>query len=57
MDAGGYQGDVVIDAISDEIEAIETELGLLPKGSSATVVARLNTIEAPLGLVRHLLYS
>lgn len=43
MDATGYEGDVVIDNISDAVEAIETELGADPAGGAATVRARLDT--------------
>lgn len=42
MDASGFEGDVVIDNISDAIEAIEAELGTDPAGSYATVKARLD---------------
>jgi hypothetical protein len=35
---------------NDEIEAIETELGVNPAGSSATVVARLDTNDTAVGL-------
>lgn len=41
MDEAGYEGDVVIDNISDAVEAIETELGTDPAGAQATVAARL----------------
>lgn len=43
-----------VNSAQEEIEAIETELGVLPKGSYASVVARLNAIEAkvvPTGLI------
>lgn len=41
MDASGYEGDVVVDLISDEVEAIATELGTDPAGAAATVKERL----------------
>jgi len=37
---------VVIDAISDELEAVAGELGVNPSGSEATVVARLNALDS-----------
>lgn len=43
-----------VNTAQEEIEAIETELGVLPKGSYASVVARLNAIEAgmvPAGMI------
>lgn len=39
---------VVVDAISDEIEAIAGELGVNPSGSSATVVARFEALDTAL---------
>lgn len=42
MDATGFEGDVVVDLISDEVEAIATELGTDPAGPFATVKARLD---------------
>jgi hypothetical protein len=44
MDASGYEGDVVIDNLSDAVEAIETELGTDPAGAQATVKARLSNL-------------
>jgi hypothetical protein len=46
MDTTGFTGSGVIDGISDEVEAIATELGTNPKGASATVVARLNALDS-----------
>jgi hypothetical protein len=46
MDASGYEGDVVIDNLSDALEAVETELGTNPSGSFATVKARLDAMDA-----------
>lgn len=37
---------------NDAIEAIEAELGTIPKGSDATVKARLNRIDGVLGGAR-----
>lgn len=51
MDATGYEGDVVIDNISDAIEAVQTELGTDPAGSFSTVVARLNSADAGVSAV------
>jgi hypothetical protein len=36
---------VVVDRISDEVEAIAGELGVNPSGGSATVVARLDALD------------
>ena len=46
MNAAGFEGDVVIDNLSDAVEAIETELGTDPAGAYATVAARITAIEA-----------
>lgn len=48
MNASGFEGDVVIDNISDAIEAVQTELGTNPAGAYATVVARMDAMEARL---------
>lgn len=44
-DSSTTDATVVVDAISDEIEAIATELGVNPSGGSATVVARLDALD------------
>lgn len=36
---------VIVDAISDEIEAIATELGTNPSGESSTVADRISSVE------------
>lgn len=47
MNATGYEGDTVIDNISDAVEAIETELGTDPSGTVfSTVKSRLEALEA-----------
>ena len=47
MNASGYEGDAVIDAISDEVEAIATELGTDPSGPFSTVKARFDETYSP----------
>jgi hypothetical protein len=48
MDATGFKGSEVIDGLSDELEAVATELGANPSGSSATVAARLDGVDTAL---------
>jgi hypothetical protein len=49
MDDAGCEGDVVIDNLSDAIEAVQGELGVDPAGSAATVVARLDALDSTVG--------
>jgi hypothetical protein len=42
MDASGYEGDVLVDNLSDAVEAIQTELGTAPSRAFATVRERLD---------------
>ena len=51
MDATGYEGDVVVDNLSDAVEAIETELGTDPAGSFTDVKTRLASADAGVGAV------
>jgi hypothetical protein len=44
-DGSATDATIVVDAISDEVEAIATELGVNPSGASATVVARLDALD------------
>lgn len=46
MSASGFQHAQQHATINDEVEAIETELGVNPKGGAASVAARLNAYEA-----------
>lgn len=45
MNASGYEGDVVIDNLSDAVEAVQAELGTDPAGAQATVKARLEAAQ------------
>jgi hypothetical protein len=42
MNATGFEGDVLVDNLSDSVEAIEAELGVDPAGGASTVKARLD---------------
>lgn len=48
-DGSATDATVVVDALSDEVEAIATELGTDPAGASATVKARLDTLDSTVG--------
>jgi hypothetical protein len=45
-DGSATDATIVVDAISDEVEAIASELGVNPSGASATVVARLDALDS-----------
>jgi hypothetical protein len=49
MDSAGFTGAEVVDGLSDEVEAIATELGTDPAGASATVAARLDALDTTVG--------
>lgn len=44
MNAAGFEGDVLIDNLSDAITAVETELGTDPSGGQSTVKERLGVL-------------
>ena len=48
-DGSATDATVVVDAISDEVEAIAAELGTDPAGASATVKARLEALDSTVG--------